>query len=258
MNDNDILLATQNGCNLVLITEEGDFPAGSKVLYYKDKKGNDQSVDLTTLTDATQLFASNTNLNVDWNVSLPNLITGFAMFGRSGILSFSGDLSNITTCGNMFSECQNLTSFSGDLSSLTSCDNMFAESHSMASFSGDLSNLSVGFNMFSACEAMTSFSEALPSLTDGTGMFGYCINLTSFGTNLPNLINGQNMFKKCKLDKASVHRIAESILAKPDGATSGYELTLGIDASLQNDPDIAVDLALIGTTKKWTLTTEWN
>lgn len=82
MNDNDILLATQNGNNLVLTTEEGDFPAGSKVFYYKDKDGNDQSVDLTTLTDGTGLFITNANLNVKWDVSMPNLTTGTAMFAQ--------------------------------------------------------------------------------------------------------------------------------------------------------------------------------
>lgn len=90
-------------------------------------------------------------------------------------------------------------------------------------------------------------------------MFQNCTGLTSWTVELPNLTNGTSMFAGCKLDKDSVHCIAESIPVKPDGAaTTLYRLVLGIDASLQNDADVAADLATIETTKKWILTTQWN
>lgn len=213
MNDNDILLATQNGNNLVLTTEEGDFPAGSKVFYYKNSSGNDKSVDLTSLTDGSDLFTTNTNLKVDWDVSIPNLAKS----------------------NYMFSYCTNLTSFSGDLP-----------------------NLAKGNYMFSNCTNLTSFSGDLPNLTDGSYMFSMCTSLTSFTGNIPKLKNATWMFTYCKLDKKSVHHIAQSIPASPGGLSLDYNISLGIDASLKNDPDVAADLTLIGTTKKWKLTTEWN
>lgn len=209
-NDNNILIAQQGNCDVALVD-------GSKILHYKDASGNDQSLDFVDLTDGTNLFKNNKNLNVDWDISLPNLTTG----------------------DSMFSSCKSLTSFSGELPELTN-----------------------GYYMFSGCTGLTSFNagtEGLKSLSDGLSMFYQCTNLTSFNVPLPNLTTGDSMFAGCKLDKDSVHCIAESIPVKPDGAaTTLYRLVLGIDASLQNDADVAADLATIETTKKWILGTQWN
>lgn len=54
MNDygNNILLASQNGCDLVLITEEGgDYPVGSKVFSYKNSDGALVNIDITSSED---------------------------------------------------------------------------------------------------------------------------------------------------------------------------------------------------------------
>lgn len=111
---------------------------------------------------------------------------------------------------------------------------------------------------FTLSTGPTKFYVNTDGLTDGSGMFKSISVLTSFSGGLPNLTNGYHMFSGCTLDKDSVHRIAESIPSKPDDATSGYSLTLGIDYSLHEDADVAADLATITTTKKWSLTTQWN
>lgn len=137
MNDNDILLASQNGCELVLTTD-GDFPAGSKVLYC-----GGETYDLTNLTDGTDMFKYNTDLNVDFDVDLPYLTNGTYMFQN----------------------CIMLASFSGDLPSLTNGHYMFFNCFRLASFTTDLPNLSEGTGMFDGCSKLTSFSAELPNLT---------------------------------------------------------------------------------------------
>lgn len=114
MNDNDILLASQNGCELVLTTD-GDFPPGSKVLYCGGK-----TYDLTNLTDGSNMFRGNTNLNVDFDVDLPGLTASTFMFYQcTKLTSFSGDLPALTNATGMFLGCTGLTLFSGVLPELT-------------------------------------------------------------------------------------------------------------------------------------------
>ena len=285
--NNNILIAQQGNCDVALID-------GSKVFHYKDKSGNDQSLDLANLTDGTGLFTGNANLNVDWDASLPNLTNGGNMFYGSNLASFSGELPRLTKAfkspsgfdmsyNGMFQNCTTLTSFSSDLPNLSDGSNMFNGCTGLTSFSGELPNLSKaggnfslggmfqsctsltswtvelpnlsdGSYMFSGCTGLTSWTADLPNLSYGDSMFENCSNLTSWTVELPNLESGSGMFSGCKLDKDSVHCIAESIPA----ISSDRELTLGIDASLQNDADVAADLATIETTKNWNLTTEWN
>lgn len=161
------------------------------------------------------------------------------------------DMANFTLCAGP-------TKFYVNTDGLTDGSGMFKSISVLTSFSGGLPNLTNGYYMFSGCSSLTSWTVDLPNLTDGSYMFSGCSGLTSFTGALPNLTNGSNMFSGCTLDKDSVHRIAESIPSKPDDATSGYSLTLGIDYSLHEDADVAADLATITTTKKWSLTTQWN
>lgn len=204
-NDNNILIAQQGNCDVALVN-------GTKILHYKDKNGNDRSINLANLADGTGLFNSNTNLNVDWEIPLPNLTNGT----------------------NMFFKCSSLLSFSGNLSKLTN-----------------------GYTMFAGA-GISSWTVELPNLTNGYNMFRNCSKLTSWNADLPKLSNGDYMFSGCKLDKAGVHRIAESIPVKPDDATSGYRLILGIAKALRDDADVAADLETIEVTKGWDLTREWN
>lgn len=101
MND-DILIAKQGNCDVALVDS-------SKILHYKNKSGNDQSLDiadLVNLTDGTGLFDGNKNLNIDWEISLPNLTNGDDMFqGCTSLTSFSGDIPSLTNGDNMFYNC---------------------------------------------------------------------------------------------------------------------------------------------------------
>lgn len=250
-NDNNILIAQQGNCDVALVN-------GTKILHYKDGRDNEQSLDFANLTDGKSLFVNNTNLNVDWDISLPALTSADHMFSRcTNLTSFTGDLPNLTNGTSMFGACVNLTSWTVELPNLTNGNGMFASCERLSSWTVDLPNLTNGSNMLYYSK-LTSWTIELPNLTDGTYMFTGS-NLTSFSVELPKLTRGSSMFAKCKLDKASVHRIAESIPTKSAGASSSdYKLTLGIDASLETDTDVAADLETIKTTKQWTLTTQWN
>lgn len=114
--DNNIILASQAGCDLVLITEEGgDFPVGSKVFYYKDTDGNAQGFDTTNATNGYNLFKDNQNIAVDWEVDMPRLLIGDYMFSGSNIktvsinssfpVSWEATGSNIK---NLFENCKEL------------------------------------------------------------------------------------------------------------------------------------------------------
>ena len=91
MNDygNNIILASQAGCDLVLITEEGgDFPVGSKVFYYDDNNGVRQGFNITKAKSGNNVFENNQNIAVDWEVDLPLLEKSVSMFADSNIKSF--------------------------------------------------------------------------------------------------------------------------------------------------------------------------
>lgn len=144
-NDNNILIAQQGNCDVALVDS-------SKILHYKDADGNDQSLDiadLVNLTDGTELFQDNLNLNVDWEISLPNLTNG----------------------SYMFAYCTELKSFSGDLSNLENGEEMFGSCESLTSWTVELPNLTNGSYMFSCCYGLTSWTVELPNLENGDGMF---------------------------------------------------------------------------------------
>lgn len=279
MNDNDILLANQNGCELVLTTD-GDFPAGSKVLYCGDK-----TYDLTNVVDGTDMFRYNTDLNVDFNVDLPHLTNGTNMFyGCYGLISFTSELPNLADSSYMFCNCYGLTSFTGKLSTFTDARNMFYGCSALTSFTAGLQDLVNGTSMFRNCAALTSWTIDVPNLTDGSfmfynctgltswtvelpklmsakSMFNHCTGLTSWTAELPNLTDGTGMFTGCILDEASVLCILNSVPTYTDGT---HELHLGKRTNYLNSTEIA---ALLNTTtpiaaatsykyKGWTITVQ--
>lgn len=113
MNDygNNIILASQAGCDLVLITEEGgDFPVGSNVFYYDDTDGVRQGFDITNKTGASNTFENNQNIAVDWETGL-KIVTSKSMFAGSAIKSLirSKTPSYVTyNAASMFENCQQL------------------------------------------------------------------------------------------------------------------------------------------------------
>lgn len=260
MNDNDILLASQNGCELVLTTD-GDFPPGSKVLYCGDK-----TYDLTNVADGTNMFKNDTNLNVDFDVDLPSLTDSNSMFfGCANLISFSGSIPNLTNGRSMFSNCSNLASWTVELPKLTVAgymfDNcteltmwnvglpkledgyyMFRNCSKLTSFTAELPSLTNGDNMFYNCTGLTSFSADLPSLTNSSSMFLNCTSLTSFSGDLSSLTTATSMFQSCILDEASVLRILNSIPAHTSGT---HRLHLGKRTNYLDSTEIA---ALLNTT----------
>lgn len=231
MNDTNILLARQNNCDLVLITEEGgQYPQGANVF-----KGGNTPVDITNMTSGIATFMDR-NLSVDWEADFPKLANGTNMFRGTGLTSFSGNLPELTNANSMFFSCANLTSFSSNLPELTD-----------------------GGSMFSRCIKLISFSSGLPKLSIGNGMFMMCTGLTSFSSDLPNLSTADNMFFYCKLDETSVLRVLNTIPTYTSGA---HNLHLGKSTNYINSTAIAT---LLNTTtpiaastsysyKGWTIT----
>ncbi len=118
-----------------------------------------------------------------------------------------------------------------------------------------------GKYMFQRCGWLDEWNFEMPELVDGTGMFSQTYmrrfrDPSQFGTSLRKLDKGQTMFTGCSLDKESI-RIISSQIKDHTGAAAKPELTLGIDASLQNDPDVLQYLDVI-TRKNWKTTVSYT
>lgn len=113
------------------------------------------------------------------------------------LVSFSSDLSELTSVSNMFNGCTSLVSFSSDLSKLTSGNGMFFNCSSLTLLNTNFPSLVNGNLMFYNCTNLTSFSLPLPSLSNGNSMFGNCSKLNSFSSNLPSLTSSNYMFQNC-------------------------------------------------------------
>lgn len=110
---------------------------------------------------------------------------------------------------------------------------------------GDLVN---GNDMFSSTSALTSFYSDLSSLTDARAMFAGCTNLTTFSADLSSLTWGPNMFVVCKLDTASIKRIADTI--KTLSSSSG-PIHISIGNSTPNEEEKAAFNTMVS--KGWTV-----
>lgn len=109
--------------------------------------------------------------------------------------------------------------------------------------------------MFADCIILESFGVALPSLVNADYMFMYDENLTSFTSVLSDsLTSADFMFSCCKLDKASVQNIANTI---PTWMSGTHKITIGVDSSkiTQAEQD-AFNATIVG--KGWTVTWERN
>ena len=141
---------------------------------------------LPDLTDANSLFSSCTELKT-FNSDISKLGGGAFMFYNSGLESFTSDLTSLKQGSGMFNSTK-LTSFNIKMPNLTSGSNFFAHCYNLKTFSSNLNNMAVGLAMFNNATALTTFEADLPSLT-----------------------NGNKMFYACKLNTASVQRIANKI-----------------------------------------------
>lgn len=181
-----------------------------------------------------------------WREHLSDLTHGGDLFswtydtgGSGGVLftKFSADLSRMENGTKMFWSCYNLTAFDSNLNSLVNGSYMFDNCHALTNFNVKLPSLTNGINMFSGCSNLTSFSIDLSSLTNGHFMFNLCSNLTSFDSDLSNLTNGSYMFTDCKLDTASIRKIADTIkdvTGLTNGSNSAGEVYKQINIGIEN------------------------
>ncbi len=149
------------------------------------------------------------------------IINGNGMFSRTGLTSFTSDLSSLTSGESMFLVCDNLTTFNSDLSSLTNGKQMFQDCSNLTAFTSDLISLTNGFYMFSGCDNLTTFNSDLSSLTDGYCMFEDCSNLTTFNSDLSSLTNGERMFYGC----TNLTAFTSDLSSLTDGSNMFYGCT---------------------------------
>lgn len=221
--------------------------------YINNPNADEYSAWITNVTKVEDNKAYNAN-NIIANVQTDRIKNGYAMFYRTQLASFDGDLNSLTNGVWMFgytqlttfnSELNNLidgegmfaggkfTTFDYALPKLINGENMFLACTNLRSFTGDLSGLTDGSTMFKSCSNLTSFNGDLSSLTSGYQMFGSCSNLTSFNGDLTSLTDGAHMFSGCKLDTESVECIADTI----NTVTGSKSIYIGIGNSTPDDDE---------------------
>lgn len=141
-----------------------------------------------------------------------------------------------------------------DLTGLTDGRYLFYRWYKLLIFRIDLPYMTYGEAMFFGCVALRMFIGDISAVGYGVNMFDGCTSLTVFSSDLLALNYGNGMFNKCKLDKISILRILNTIPAYTSGT---HSLTLGMDASLNGDADIAAALTA-AREKGWTVTAQYN
>lgn len=216
-------------------------------------------------------FSYNSSIT-EWSYQLTGLVNGNVqeeeLYAIIGMFEGCSNLTEWTvalpdtlqdaTC--MFRNCSGLTSFStpsGALpNSIRYASNMFSLCFALTSWNVELSNvLQYTDSMFGYCSSLTSFStpsRTLPnSITNASYMFNDCSNLTSFNAALPNSLSEADfMFYGCKLNKASVQNIVDTI---PTWTSGTHMITIGVDSTkITQAEQNAFNTTLVG--KGWRVT----
>ena len=260
MNDygNNIILASQAGCDLVLITEEGgDFPVGSKVFYYDDKDGVRDSFDITTVKTVNSCFSDNQNINIDWAVGLPLNMVYTNSFKNSAIKSFNDNSAHKTVvydAKQCFKDCKNLKRIDHF--------EMFNPKPG-----GPVSMPSItGSELCSGCTSLEYINmKGTAAMANYSNAFNGCTSLVDLDFELIGTYGqsnafqrfiATNMFSGCKLNS----HILQKILSSSPKITSA-PITIGYDPS-SLDPNVdkpegsELTWAEAFAEKKWTVTWE--
>lgn len=258
MNDygNNIILASQAGCDLVLITEEGgDFPVGSKVFYYDDNDGVRKSFDITKAKSANNVFENNQNIAVDWEADLPLLEKSASMFAGSNIKSFyykSVYIPYFALASNMFNGCNQLKKIKelllrcskpGDFSHLTTIS---------------INNICKGCNNLEYVKISCHCEGTALGLS---GAFEGCVSLIDLNLyiRISNAarITATDMFKDCKLNSKLLQQLFDSLPTTKNATpiTIGYDPEL-VDPNVDKPEGSELTWAEAFAEKKWTVTWE--
>lgn len=261
MNDygNNIILASQAGCDLVLITEEGgDFPVGSKVFYYDDTTDVRQGFDITNSSNGSNKFENNQNIAVDWEVDLPSDFTWQYMFSESALKSLTQVNMPRQTGGaaGIFKNCKTLKKISMKIS----VPNPGGSYQS----SCIISNICSGCSELESVEIKISGTPAIGVMA--VGAFENCTSLTNLVLNISNnflntsICRTTDMFKGCRLNSKLLQQLLDS-LPIPGSKISSADITIGYDPA-SVDPNVdkpegsELTWAEAFAEKKWTVTWE--
>jgi hypothetical protein len=181
-----------------------------------------------SLTYATNMFESCSQMSGNWNLYLPELVDGDFMFAFTGLSAFvsagqTHSMPKLVNGKSMFNYTL-LSSFNTETPLMADGTNMFYGCEQLTNFQGNLDSLTHANEMFVSCP-LQSFDTALPSLAYGCGMFRYCSSLNNFDVELPSLQDGDGMFEGCNLTGDSVRRILNTI---PQYTNGNHTLTLGM------------------------------
>lgn len=276
-NDNNILIASQNGCDLVLGTE-------GAVLHYKDAEGADQELNIADITDGSSLFLDNANINVDWETDMPNLTKSTTMFSGSSVKSFAAGCPLNTTAASMFKNCQELEHVKADvplgktvtkpvMSTTVIMSNMFVGCSSLKSVNlkkldttPALSGTIVLYaeNMFADCTKLESaeidyWQKTYLTTGNFTDMFKNCKSLKNInlhfratGDGNPPVFTG--MFSGCVLGPEQL----QQILDWGWYPKSTRDITIGVDSTKVTQSDIDNNWNSKFLAKNWNVTWELN
>ena len=200
--------------------------------YSTDLFGNEWNYDLTSLTDAKELFRGNKNVK-KFNGNLSSATDISLMFYDGALQSVSMDVRNATKADNTFRN-QRITFWKGEFPKLENGTGTF-QGTQITSFTDDLPKLTTGTNMFRDNASFISFSGDLSKLSNGTSMFQNNSKMTTFDSSLPKLSNGSNMFANTALDKSSIYNILGSL---PTYTSGSHSISLGISTNNVGDEDI--------------------
>ena len=177
-------------------------------------------------------FVMNADGEIITTIRPERMYSGFSAESATGLKSFVGDLSNLTTAStsraSTFYQCSALTTFIGDLSSLTHGCKMFNLCTSLTTFIGDLSALEYGVYVG---------DEGKPYLDENSG----------------------GMFVDTNLTAESVENIADSLqeIVADETTGKGYIIiTWHTLPSSDEDKQDIVDSLSIALDKGWVIITD--
>ena len=250
---NNILIAEQEECDVALVN-------GAKAFQYKDSDGNIQTVDLTSITNATSLFENNQNIGVDWEIDLSLLTSAGNMFKGSNIKSFKSDCSALLLGANMFNNCKelehvemltnptakgqmNLGYFFKDCSSLKTVNlkrpNISNKNTLMLNISGFFENCTSLESVTVELGSHTSANFLNPSLKD---MFKNCKSLKTINLSLTPIVkttpDATGMFSGCLLGPEQLQQIVNWRWTNDGTYTITNNITIGVDSTKVSQEDI--------------------
>lgn len=214
--------------------------------------------DAASATNGSYMFYNCTNLT-SWNIDMPNLTNASYMFANcSNLRSFRGALPSLKNATYMFQNVQNCDLRTVAFPKLEIANGTFWTSSCLLDDTETFATVTNAQQMFYKSSTLPPSAITLENATNVIQAFDL---LTVVVRNMPNLnlsklTQAPGAFARAAaFNAATVHAIA-STLPNMSGATA-WNITLGVDKTLQDDAAVQADLQLIRD-KNYNLTVGYN